>query len=40
MDSEPHRENILRDKYTEIGLGIVRDEKGTKWYTQVFAQPR
>jgi len=40
MDSKPHRENILRETYTEIGLGIVRDDKGVTWYAQVFAMPR
>jgi uncharacterized protein YkwD len=40
MDSKPHRENILREGYTETGVGIVRDGKGEVYYTQVFAAPR
>jgi uncharacterized protein YkwD len=40
MESKPHRGNILREQYTEIGVGIVKDGKGVAWYTQVFAKPR
>jgi uncharacterized protein YkwD len=40
MDSEPHKANILRDKYEEIGIGIARNAKGTDYYTQVFAAPK
>lgn len=40
MDSKPHKENLLRELFTETGLGIVRDDKGVKWYTQVFGKPR
>src|SRR5262245_10566128 len=40
MSSKGHRENILRDLYTEIGIGIARDDKGIYYFTQVFGKPR
>jgi uncharacterized protein YkwD len=40
MNSKSHRENILREGYTETGLGVVRNAKGEIYYTQVFATPR
>jgi len=39
MDSKPHRENILNPDFTEVGVGIAADAKGTKWFTQVFGTP-
>jgi uncharacterized protein YkwD len=39
MDSEGHRENILRAAFTETGVGICRE--GDRYYfTQIFLQPR
>jgi uncharacterized protein YkwD len=40
MGSKGHRANILKDKYTEIGIGIAEGDKGRLYYTQVFAAPR
>jgi uncharacterized protein YkwD len=40
MGSEFHRNNILSDRFTETGIGIVRDKEGAPYYTQVFAKPR
>jgi uncharacterized protein YkwD len=40
MDSKGHRENILKKTYTEIGIGIAKDSRGTYYYTQVFAAPK
>jgi uncharacterized protein YkwD len=40
MNSPPHKKNILSKDYTEIGIGIVRNDKGDVYYTQVFASPR
>jgi uncharacterized protein YkwD len=40
MSSKGHRENILRDLYTEIGIGIAKDGKGRYYFTQVFGKPR
>lgn len=36
MNSEHHRENILKEKYEEIGIGVVRASDGKTYYTQVF----
>jgi len=38
MGSEGHRANILNEQYNEIGLGIVTDERGVPYYTQVFGR--
>jgi uncharacterized protein YkwD len=40
MESAAHKANILKDKYTEIGVGIARNAKGEVYYTQVFAAPK
>src|SRR5262245_60393551 len=40
MGSKGHRENILNSTYTEIGIGIARNDKGEVYYTQVFGKPR
>ena len=40
MESEHHRENILKGKFTEIGIGIARGESGKTYYTQVFGSPQ
>src|SRR5947207_1029180 len=34
MESSAHKANILKDKYTEIGVGIARDAKGEVYDTQ------
>jgi len=39
MMSKGHRENIVSDEFTEIGVGIAKVGKVT-YYTQVFATPR
>lgn len=39
MDSDTHRKNILGAKYTEIGLGVAKNDKGEVYCTQVFATP-
>ena len=36
MNSQGHRENILNSKYTEIGVGVAKDSKGTLYWTQMF----
>lgn len=36
MGSKPHKENILRGEYLEIGIGIAKDDRGEVYYTQVF----
>jgi uncharacterized protein YkwD len=40
MNSKVHRDNILHRRFTQIGVGIVTDDKGKAYYTQVFATPR
>jgi uncharacterized protein YkwD len=40
MKSKGHRENILKEKLKEIGIGIVDDGKGVVYYTQVFGRKR
>jgi len=39
LDSAPHRANIMSESYTEIGLGIAKNENGETYATQVFAKP-
>ena len=36
MISEKHRENIVNDEYTHAGVGVVRAQDGTYYFTQVF----
>jgi uncharacterized protein YkwD len=40
MESEPHKANILGENYTEIGVGVVKNEKGERYWVQVFGKPR
>jgi len=40
MESQVHRENILNDKCTEIGIGVVKNDKGETYYTQEFGAPK
>lgn len=39
LKSEGHRKNLLNARVTEIGLGVAKNAKGEKYYTQVFAVP-
>ena len=36
MNSKAHRENILDPAFTEIGIGVARNDKGEVYYTQDF----
>ncbi len=40
MESKGHRENILTEMCTEIGIGIAKDADGQVYYTQVFGKRR
>ena len=40
MNSEGHRANILNEGYTQIGLGIAKDENGRIYWVQIFADPK
>jgi len=39
MESPPHRANILKKEYTEIGVGIAHNGKGVPYYCQLFGTP-
>jgi uncharacterized protein YkwD len=39
MKSKPHRANLMNPKFKHIGLAVVKSEKGTYYYCQVFATP-
>ena len=39
MESPGHRDNVLRQDVTEIGLGAVRSPDGLVWIVQVFELP-
>ena len=39
MNSPPHRENILKEEFTEIGVGVAKNQKGEQYWVQVFATP-
>jgi uncharacterized protein YkwD len=39
MNSSHHRANILNEVFTEIGVGIARDDEGQPYYTQDFGRP-
>ena len=39
MDSPPHKMNMLSEDYTEIGVGVAVNEKGEKYWVQVFGKP-
>jgi uncharacterized protein YkwD len=38
-DSPPHRENILNAHYTDMGIALVVDGAGMKYFTVVFTGP-
>jgi uncharacterized protein YkwD len=40
LDSEPHKKNIVGERYDEIGIGIARAENGEVYYTQVFGMQK
>jgi uncharacterized protein YkwD len=40
MESPPHHASLVSDKYTEIGIGLGRNDKGEVYYTQLFARPK
>ncbi len=39
MDSKPHKENILKAEFTEIGVGVAKNAKGQRYWVQVFGKP-
>ena len=36
MNSQGHRENILNPNFTNLGVGVAKDSKGTIYWTQMF----
>ena len=40
MDSPPHKENILKPEFTEIGVALAKNKKGERYWVQVFGTPR
>jgi uncharacterized protein YkwD len=40
MTSTGHRQNILSDRYTEIGVGTARSKRGRAFHAQVFGRRR
>lgn len=40
MASAGHRDNILNDRFTEIGVAVAADDGGRLYYVQVFGRPR
>lgn len=40
MNSEGHRANILKEVYTQIGIGIKKDKEGRIYWVQIFANPK
>lgn len=39
MNSPGHRENILKEEYQEIGVGLAIDSTGQSYWTQMFIRP-
>lgn len=39
MNSPGHRSNILNPAYTEIGVGLAKDNNGSCYWTQMFIKP-
>jgi uncharacterized protein YkwD len=39
MNSEHHKENILKDEATEIGVAVAKSKKGERYWVQVFGKP-
>lgn len=39
MNSPGHRANILSPSYTQIGVGLAKNSKGTNYWTQMFIKP-
>lgn len=39
MNSEGHRENILQDAYTHLGIGVAFNQEQQPYYTQLFLRP-
>src|SRR5262249_54443817 len=40
MNSPPHKQNILKAPFKEVGVGLATNAQGEVYYTEVFALPR
>jgi len=40
MDSPVHKDNVLNKDFTEVGVAVAKNEKGERYWVQVFAVPR
>lgn len=40
MNSTGHRNNILSEKFTHLGIGIYCSDNGKMYYTQIFLTPK
>jgi uncharacterized protein YkwD len=40
LESPVHRAQIMNEKFRELGVGVVRNDKGDLYYTQVFGTAR
>src|SRR5262249_36810050 len=40
MDSPPHRDNILKARFQEVGIGVASNDRGEVDSTEVLALPR
>ncbi len=38
MDSPPHRENIMKGEYLEVGVAVVKSKTGDRYWVQVFGK--
>ena len=39
MNSSGHRANLMNGTYTEIGIGFAVNDRGERYWTQLFARP-
>jgi uncharacterized protein YkwD len=40
MNSKVHRDNILAERFKEVGLGLAAGSRGDVYFTQVFGTHR
>jgi uncharacterized protein YkwD len=39
-NSPKHRENMLSERFTEIGVGVARSKSGKVYFCEVFGRPK
>ena len=40
MSSKGHKENLLNDQYTQLGIAVAKSSEGEPYWVQVFGTPR